>query len=77
MPAWWFAALATLLEAVLLVKLPAHLALSQYRNAFFVQLASIGGIWMVSFLIWWANFALANCLQGDRNPRRIAVIVAP
>lgn len=58
--AWWFAALATLLEAALMVQLPSHLALSQYRNAAMVQLASVGGVWMVSFSLWWVNFALAR-----------------
>ncbi len=59
-PLWAFAALATLLEATLLVKLPSHLALSQYRNAAMVQLASVGGIWLVTYLVWWTNLLLSQ-----------------
>ena len=58
-PAWWFAALATLLEAALLFMIPAHLALSQYRHAFWIQIASLGGVWLVSYAVWWTNFALS------------------
>lgn len=78
LPAWWFAAGAALFESLLLWKLPAHLALSQYRNAAMVQLASVGGIWLISFLLWWANFSLAKLILSDR-PRsekwRIAAAV--
>lgn len=59
-PAWFFAALAVLAEALQLVDLPVHLALSQYRHLALLQLASVGGIWLVSFIVWWANFALAR-----------------
>ncbi len=64
-PAWWFAAIATLLEACLLVELPAHLALSQYRFLPAMAIASVGGIWLVSFLVWLANFAIAS-LSGSK-----------
>lgn len=57
--AWWFASLAVLAEACLLVQLPANMALTQYRHPLIVQLASLGGIWLVSWLIWWSNFRLA------------------
>jgi apolipoprotein N-acyltransferase len=58
-PAWWFASLATLLEAALLLTLPANLALTQYRQPVPLLLASLGGVWLVSFLLYWANFSLA------------------
>lgn len=57
--AWWFASLAVLAEACLLVQLPANMALTQFRHPLIVQLASFGGIWLVSWLIWWTNFRLA------------------
>ena len=58
-PLWWLAAVAVLLEACLLVQLPAHLALTQYRQPLPLMLASVGGIWAVSFVLWWANFWIA------------------
>jgi len=80
MPAWWFAALATLFEALLLWKLPAHLALSQYRNAAMIQLSSAGGIWLISFLLWWSNLALAGLILADRprleRVRKAGLVVA-
>lgn len=75
LPAWWFAALATLMEAVLLVELPSHLALSQYRNAAMVQLASVGGVWLVTFLVWWANFALARGQRWALAPVVAAILL--
>lgn len=77
LPAWWFAALATLLEASLLFLIPAHLALSQYRQAFWVQTASVGGVWLVSFAIWWTDFALAESIARRRlNPFLALPLVA-
>ncbi len=73
-PAWWFAGLAILFEAYLLVQLPAHLALSQYRSVLMLQIAALGGIWLVSFLLWWSNFALAN-LSWKQLIAAIAAIV--
>ncbi len=71
LPTWWFAAVATLLEAVLLFQLPAHLALTQYRQQIVLQVASVGGIWLVSFLLWWANFAIATI----RSKQLIAIYI--
>ncbi|OJU62468.1 MAG: hypothetical protein BGO01_08275 [Armatimonadetes bacterium 55-13] len=65
-PLWWYAAFATMLEACLLVQLPAHLALTQYRQPCLLYMASIGGIWLVSFFLWLANFALARCLSSGK-----------
>ena len=59
-PLWWFASLAVLLEACLLLELPAHLALTQYRQPVPLMLASAGGIWLVSFALWIANLWLAR-----------------
>lgn len=63
-PVWWFAAAAVLLEACLLIQLPAHMALTQYREPVPLELASVGGIWAVSFLLWLCNAWLARLPWG-------------
>lgn len=73
-PLWWFAALAVCLEAVLLIQLPAHLALTQYRQPALLFLASLGGIWLVSFLLWLSNLAIATALLSKRY---LAALVLP
>lgn len=52
--------------------LPLHLALSQYRAHTLIQIASLTGIWGVSFLLWWTNAALADALL-ERRPRTAAL----
>jgi len=47
--------------------LPLNIALCQYRNLPLIQIASITGIWGVSFLLWWVNAALMEMVL-----RRIA-----
>lgn len=59
-PLWWLAALGVLLEACLLIELPAHLALSLYRHPIAMLLASVGSIWLLSFLVWLGNLWLAQ-----------------
>jgi apolipoprotein N-acyltransferase len=55
------ASLGVLLEVATLLRLPAHLALTQFANPPVVFLASLGGIWLVSWLVWCANLvALAR-----------------
>lgn len=71
-PIWWYACLAVLLEACLLVILPAHLALTQYRQLPLLWLSSIGGIWLVSFLVWLANMAIAEAAR-KREWRKLAI----
>ncbi len=56
-PAWWFAAIAVCLESILLLILPAPLAITQYRSPLMMIVASLVGIWGVSFLIWIINVA--------------------
>ncbi|MEI8283014.1 MAG: hypothetical protein WCG75_11450, partial [Armatimonadota bacterium] len=60
--AWWFAALAVCLESILLIILPAPLAITQYRNPIMMVVASGVGIWGVSFLVWFLNVA---CLRSN------------
>ncbi len=61
--ALYLAAAAVLGEAILLLYLPAHLALTQYNNWPVVRIASIGGIWMVSFFVWLANLLIAEAFS--------------
>src|SRR6266849_3878272 len=42
--------------------LPLNLALCQYRTLHVIQVASLTGIWGVSFLVWWTNAALADAV---------------
>ena len=64
MPIWWLAALAVVLESVLLLEIPATLALTQYRNSVIVWLASVGGIWLLSFLVWYSNILIVKAKSG-------------
>jgi apolipoprotein N-acyltransferase len=64
------AALAVLLEAALLLYLPAHLALTQYKSPAMMRLAEVTGIWGVSFLVWFSNLALA--VLPHARPLKIA-----
>ena len=40
--------------------LPLNIALCQFKNLPLIQIAEWTGIWGVSFLLWWANAALAD-----------------
>ena len=44
--------------------LPLNIALCQYRALPLIQIASVTGIWGVSFLLWWVNAALAELVPG-------------
>lgn len=57
---WILAAWAVLFEAALLLYLPAHIALTQYRMFAAMKVASFGGIWLVSYLVWVVNLFLAD-----------------
>jgi apolipoprotein N-acyltransferase len=61
------AALAVSMESLMMVILPVHLALSQYRNPAALALASIGGIWAVSFLIWATTFLIVKNTSSPRT----------
>ena len=69
---WALAACAVLFEALLLLYLPAHMALTQNRSTALLYLASWTGIWGVSYLVWLANFGLAQLLLAGM--RRKAVL---
>lgn len=70
-PIWWFAAIAVVCEALLLLQMPGNIALTQYRNSFALLIASVVGIWGVSFLVWLAN------LHFSRAPWRSLAWQAP
>ncbi|MBX3114218.1 MAG: hypothetical protein KF836_06595 [Fimbriimonadaceae bacterium] len=59
------------LECLTFIKLPAHLALTQYGSAPMLALASVTGIWGVSWLVWFSNLALAS--QSAQKQFRPAV----
>ncbi|HLP00274.1 MAG TPA: hypothetical protein VK171_16875, partial [Fimbriimonas sp.] len=59
-PIWWLAASAVLLEAVLLLELPGHMALTQYRHGASLTIASIGGVWLLSYLVWLSNIWISK-----------------
>ena len=46
--------------------LPLNVALCQYKNLPLIQIADTTGIWGVSFLLWWANAALAEYVLRRR-----------
>ncbi len=71
-PIWWIAALAVCAEAILLLEIPAHVALTQYRNWTMMLLTSVGGIWMVSFLVWLVNLYVAQDIK-KRYPIATAI----
>lgn len=54
-PIWWLAALAVALESVLITQIPAHLGLALYWSEWAMVFASLGGIWLVSYLAWALN----------------------
>jgi len=56
--------------------MPIHLALSQYQAPYLIQIASITGVWGVSFLLWWSNAALADLVLSRREGGK-AVVMRP
>lgn len=57
------ASVALFLELISFIVLPAHLALTQYRSAGMMVVAGVGGIWLVSLLVWAANVAVGDALR--------------
>lgn len=70
------AAWAVLAEGLLQVVLPANLALTQYRSATMLGIASITGIWGVSYLLWLANAGVAVALLQRRYAWALATVGA-
>lgn len=62
-----------LLECLTFIKLPAHLALSQFASSPLLALASITGIWGVSWLLWLSNLTV---ILPMKNRQRLAGVGA-
>ncbi len=60
-----------------LTPLPINFAVTQYRVLDLIQIADITGIWGVSFLLWFANAAIANAIISRREPLSRRAAVAP
>ncbi len=71
---WLMAAWAVLIEAALLLYLPVHLGLTQYRHHPALLIASVGGIWLVSYLLWAMNIALVRASQSRHQKKVIALV---
>ncbi|HRF59571.1 MAG TPA: nitrilase-related carbon-nitrogen hydrolase [Fimbriimonadaceae bacterium] len=65
------ASLAVLAELITFVRLPAHLGLTQFASMPMMAVASIGGIWLVSWFVWAANFTIL--LERPRRATSVAV----
>lgn len=52
------ACLGVLVELITFIRLPAHIALSQYASSPMMVVASVGGIWAVSWLLWMSNLTV-------------------
>ena len=76
-PSGWtvfaLAAAFTACESLLLLYLPGHIALSQYRSPAMLFVASLGGIWLVSLLVWWVQLRMAFWLAEKTWPSRPAL----
>lgn len=66
----WFLLMASAGVALewctLFAPIPLHLALCQHRSTSVIQMASVTGIWGVSFLVWLANALAADVLVQRR-----------
>lgn len=59
-----------------LTPLPINFAVTQHRVLDVIQIADVTGIWGVSFVLWFANAAIASAfiLRKERAPRRSFVV---
>ena len=55
-----------LVEALLTLILPAHLALTQWQSQAAMTLTAVTGIWGVSLMVWWVNVGIAASLKDRR-----------
>jgi apolipoprotein N-acyltransferase len=73
---WRLAAIAVLLEACLLIYLPASVALTQSRVPAMMLVASLGGVWAIAYLVWFTNLTIAQQLARGQRVRRVRVAIA-
>lgn len=62
--AGWF----TACESLMMLYLPGHIALAQYRSPAMLFVASLGGIWLVSAVVWWVQIRLSFWLATKEWP---------
>lgn len=65
------ACLGVAVELITFIRLPAHIALSQYASAPMMTVASVAGIWAVSWILWMSN--LTVLLPASDKTRRWAI----
>jgi len=70
------AAVAVLFEWSLLNILPVTISLTQAPVTAAYMLASIGGIWLVAFAVWFVNIQVVECTVAKRMPWRGIAAVA-
>jgi apolipoprotein N-acyltransferase len=75
-PTWWLAAIAVALESFLLTQIPAHLGLALYRSGVVMVYATVGGIWLVSYLVWLSNLWVVRSKQGPLWATGILMILS-
>lgn len=73
---WRLAAIAVLLEACLLIYLPASVALTQSRMPAMLIVASVGGIWAIAYLVWFVNLTIVQQLAAGQRVRRVRLAIA-
>ncbi len=71
-----FGALGVLFEFALLFLLPEHLALTMSNFKPALGIASVTGIWGVSFLVWFFNIAIAASFRSRSRLTRLVVLWA-
>lgn len=70
------AAFAVCLEWISGVLLPANIAIVEHRSAAMLFIASLGGIWVVSFLVWSANILMVAAFFSRRRVPIFAGVLA-
>lgn len=67
------ACLAVCVECLTFIKMPAHLALTQYASPTMMAVASVGGIWAVSWLVWASNFVVTELVAANQKLKALGL----
>ncbi len=70
------ASVAVAVELALTLYLPVHLALTQFRSPAMLALASVGGIWLPSYLVWLANVLAASAIDEIARNKPVRAPIA-
>ncbi len=70
------AAWGVLFEAILLLVLPAHIALPLHQSKVALVLASVGGVWIVSFLVYLFVLSVVMLLQKRETQLAAGAVLA-